>query len=68
MVFTWGWEGNDGLLPEASTVEVLLEADGQGTLLRLRHSGLPSDSACDLHSYGWGVGLDQLVEVVAAAA
>ena len=68
VVFSWGWEGIDGLLPEASTVEVLLEADGQGTILRLRHSGLPSDSACDLHSYGRGVGLDQLVEVVAAAA
>ena len=68
VVFSWGWEGIEGLLPEASTVEVLLEADGQGTILRLRHSGLPSDSACDLHSYGWGVGLDQLVEVVAAAA
>jgi len=67
VVFTWGWEGIDGLLPGASTVEVVLEADGEGTILRLRHSGLPSDTACQIHSYGWGVGLDQLVEVTASA-
>jgi uncharacterized protein YndB with AHSA1/START domain len=67
LVFTWGWEGIDELPPGASTVEVVLEPDGEGTKLRLRHGGLPNESACQLHSYGWGVGLDSLVLVLAVA-
>ena len=66
IVFSWGWEGIDGLPPGASTVEVVLTADGDGTLLHLRHSGLPNESACQLHAYGWGVGLDNLTVVAAA--
>jgi uncharacterized protein YndB with AHSA1/START domain len=66
LVFSWGWEGVDDLLPGQSTVEIVLQPDGDGTLLRLRHSGLPSEPACELHSYGWGVGLDNLVVVAAA--
>ena len=65
VVFSWGWEGIEGLLPGQSTVEVDLVAQGEDTLLRLRHSGLPSESACQIHSFGWGVGLDNLVEVAA---
>jgi uncharacterized protein YndB with AHSA1/START domain len=65
LVFSWGWEGVDGLLPGVSTVEVVLERDGDGTVLHLRHSGLPNEPACQLHSYGWGVGLDNLVVVTA---
>ena len=68
LVFTWGWEDVEGLDPGASTVEVMLEPEGDGTLLRLRHSGLPSEPAAQLHTYGWGIGLDQLVEVAAAPA
>ena len=63
IVFSWGWEGIDGLLPGESTVEVVFEPDGDGTLLRLRHSGLPSESACDFHSYGWGTSFDRLVAI-----
>ena len=61
LVFTWGWEGKDDVPPGESTVEIVLEADGDGTMLRLRHSGLPSEAACEIHAYGWGVGLDNLV-------
>jgi len=64
VVFTWGWEGVDGLLPGKSTVEVSVVPDRDGTIVRLRHSGLPSESACQLHTYGWGVGLDALVVAV----
>lgn len=65
LVFSWGWEGVDALLPGESTVEVDFVPDGDGTIVRLRHSGLPTESACDLHSYGWTVGLDALVVVAA---
>jgi uncharacterized protein YndB with AHSA1/START domain len=47
LVFTWGWEGasmDEGiaaLLSRPSTVEISLESQGEGTLLRLRQTGLP---------------------------
>src|SRR5215831_12979491 len=50
IVFTWG--GVEGLKPGQSTVEILLEADGAGTLLRLRHFDLPGP-ALDAHRKGW---------------
>jgi uncharacterized protein YndB with AHSA1/START domain len=60
IVFTWGWEpnpdlneGQHGLPPGASTVEVVLVPDGEGTLLRLRHTGLPTKAACRFHGMGW---------------
>ncbi|MCU1450363.1 MAG: activator of Hsp90 ATPase 1 family protein [Acidimicrobiales bacterium] len=65
VVFTWGYEGNDGLHPGASTVEVRFTPDGDGTLMTLRHSGLPSDMACRFHIWGWDATLDRLVVVAA---
>jgi uncharacterized protein YndB with AHSA1/START domain len=50
IVFTWG--GVEGLEPGQSTVEIVLEPDGAGTLLRLRHFGLPGP-ALDAHRKGW---------------
>jgi uncharacterized protein YndB with AHSA1/START domain len=68
IVFTWGWEPNDELVagqdnvpPGASVVEMVLIADGDGTVLRLRHTGLPDDAACRFHAMGWGVTLERLV-------
>jgi len=61
LVFTWGFEGVDGLPPGTTTVEVLLEPDGDGTLLRLRHSGLMNETMCLFHGWGWGVTLDRLL-------
>jgi uncharacterized protein YndB with AHSA1/START domain len=39
VVFTWG--GVEGVAPGQSTVEFTLEADGNATIVRLRHYGLP---------------------------
>jgi len=47
VVLTWGWEEAGAAVPPgASRVEVDLEATdgGAGTLLRLRHHGLPPES------------------------
>jgi uncharacterized protein YndB with AHSA1/START domain len=49
VMFTWG--GVEGLKPGQSTVEFLLEPDGAGTLVRLRHFGLPA-SAVEPHRRG----------------
>jgi len=53
VVFTWGWEGNESVPPGSTTVELSLEADGDGTVLSLRHSGLPDGEAAAMHTEGW---------------
>jgi len=65
VVFTWGWEGQDGLPPGSTTVEIDLRADGGGTTLTLRHRGLPDDTAAEQHRAGWDHYLDRL-RIVAA--
>ena len=53
VVFTWGWEGEGSPLPPgSSTVEVTFIPDGDGTIVRLRHLGLPADQR-DAHAEGW---------------
>jgi uncharacterized protein YndB with AHSA1/START domain len=42
VAFTWGWEGRADLPPGESLVEIELEPREGGTLVRLRHSGLPA--------------------------
>lgn len=63
VVFTWGWEGNPMVPPGSSRVEVTFRADGDGTLVRLVHSGLPGAAAMGLHREGWTRYLDHLVEI-----
>jgi uncharacterized protein YndB with AHSA1/START domain len=65
VVFTWGWEGNEGVPPGSTTVAIDLEADGAGTTLTLRHSGLPDGEAAALHEEGWRSFLARLETAVA---
>lgn len=54
VVFTWGWEGADSPVPPgSSTVEVTLVPDGDETVVRLRHYGLPPGEAQEGHLQGW---------------
>ena len=42
LTFTWGWEEQlFGVVPQSTLVEISLVPDGEGTLLRLAHQGLP---------------------------
>ena len=61
VVFTWGWEGEGQPLPPGSTtVEITLTADGEGTIVRLRHLGLPAEHR-EIHAEGWGHFLPRLM-------
>ncbi len=61
VVFTWGWEGEGSPLPPgASTVEISLIAEGEGTVVRLRHLGLPDDQRA-VHAEGWDHFLPRLI-------
>ena len=66
LVLTWGWEAEgDPTPPGSSRIEVDLEptAGGAGTLVRLRHTGLPTESRTG-HDEGWRYFLGQLAEAV----
>jgi uncharacterized protein YndB with AHSA1/START domain len=66
LVFTFGWEGESAATPPgSSTVEVTLTPAGEGTLVRLVHSGLPTPEAAEAHGQGWDQYLSRLV--IAAA-
>jgi uncharacterized protein YndB with AHSA1/START domain len=54
IVFTWGWEDPElHIPPGATTVEVTLTPDGDGTHVRLVHRGLASAELRATHREGW---------------
>jgi uncharacterized protein YndB with AHSA1/START domain len=62
IVFTWGWEAEGSPVPPGtSTVEVTLQPDGDWTILRLRHSGLPFETR-EPHAEGWSHYVPRLAE------
>lgn len=62
VVFTFGWEGDDHPVPAGSTrVEITLTADGDGTVIKLRHSGLTAEQAGQ-HREGWEHYMPRLLE------
>ena len=62
VVFTWGWEGDEQLPPGSSTVTIELISDGEGTIVRLTHSGLP-EGADAAQLQGWEHFLPRLAVV-----
>jgi uncharacterized protein YndB with AHSA1/START domain len=61
IVFSWGWEGESSVTePGSSRVEVLLEAAGEETNVRLIHSDLSTAESAEKHGHGWRHYLDRL--------
>ncbi len=52
VVITWGRQGSHDFPPGASTLDVRLRADGDGTIVDIEHSGLPGTEAGQ-HELGW---------------
>ncbi len=62
--FTFGWEGeNQPVGPGSTVVEITLIPDGNSTIVRLEHSGLPTE-AREMHGHGWDLYLSRLAAVV----
>jgi uncharacterized protein YndB with AHSA1/START domain len=53
LVFSWGWDGQDGVPPSSSMIEIELATDGEGTSLRFVHKDLPNAEAVASHAHGW---------------
>jgi uncharacterized protein YndB with AHSA1/START domain len=67
VVFTFGWDLPDHPIPAGSTtVEITLTPEGDATIVRLVHSGLPDDAISD-HLLGWTYYLGRLDAVLAGA-
>ena len=67
LVMTWGFESTLNLPrglaqvpPGSSTVEFRFVPDGDGTIIRVRHRGLPSEEAHFAHELGWNSYLPRL--------
>jgi uncharacterized protein YndB with AHSA1/START domain len=65
LVFTWGWEpgSQSSVVPGSSTIEFELIPDGDRTVLRFRHTQLPSEEAAVSHGHGWDHYLGRLAVV-----
>jgi uncharacterized protein YndB with AHSA1/START domain len=63
VVFTWGVEGATDFPPGSSTVEVVLVAENDGTVVTLTHRDLPQ-SYRESHQSGWSEFLGLLAPVV----
>ncbi|HEY5149440.1 MAG TPA: SRPBCC domain-containing protein, partial [Mycobacterium sp.] len=60
VVFTWGWTGDHPVPPGTTRVVVTLTARDGGTLVLLRHHGLPTDEQRTQHRTGWQLYLGRL--------
>jgi uncharacterized protein YndB with AHSA1/START domain len=65
VVFTWGARGSDVLPPGSTTVEILLMADGDETIVELRHYDLPVEQRSP-HEAGWASYLEILRRTAAS--
>jgi uncharacterized protein YndB with AHSA1/START domain len=59
VVVSWGWQQHPRMPPGTSTVEFELTPDGDGTLVRLTHRGLPPEDV-PIHRAGWDVFVPRL--------
>ena len=60
VAFTFGWEQEGHPIPPGSTtIEISLHPEGDKTLVRLVHRGLPEDAVSD-HGNGWAHYLSRL--------
>jgi uncharacterized protein (TIGR03086 family) len=60
LVLGFGWEGDQTLPPDASTVTVTIEETDSGSRLTLTHAGLTTAEARARHAEGWQHHLERL--------
>ncbi len=59
VVFGWGWEDDETLPADASTVTITIEPSAEGSLVTLEHADLP-EALLAGHAEGWDHFLERL--------
>ena len=62
LVFTWKWKTGD----ETTRVTIELRPEGDGTHLRLTHTGFAEAEQASSHNQGWSSSLNDLERYLAA--
>jgi uncharacterized protein YndB with AHSA1/START domain len=65
LLMSWGWQGHPDVPPGSTSVEITLFPEKGGTLLRLRHMGLPNSHEREQHTAGWTLYTSRLREAAA---
>ena len=65
LAYTFGWDTRENVPPGSSLIEIDLIEEGDGTLLRMTHSGLPDAEEVASHTEGWTHYLARLAIAVA---
>jgi uncharacterized protein YndB with AHSA1/START domain len=65
LAYSFGWEGKDDVPPGSGLIEIDLIEQNGGTLVRMTHSGLPTEAQRDSHTKGWGHYLGRLTKAAA---
>ena len=60
LVLGWGWDGDESLPPDASTVTVTIDPTADGSRLTVTHAGLPTPESVAGHAAGWEHYLERL--------
>jgi len=64
LVFTWGWEDDNGVRGHETEVTVTFEPAPGGTRLTLTQQTFQDQDARDKHGFGWNSSFDCLARVV----
>jgi uncharacterized protein YndB with AHSA1/START domain len=68
LAYSFGWDDRPGVPPGSSLVEIDLEEQDDGTLMRFTHSGLPTEEERVGHAKGWAHYVDRLAKVLSGEA
>jgi len=60
LVLGWGWDGDEALPPDSSTVTITIEEADGGSRVTLTHAGLPTAESRAGHAEGWQHYLERL--------
>ena len=62
--FTWAWHDENGDRGHESQVRLELEPQGDATLMRIIHTGLPDEDSAQSHNGGWTSTLNKLEKLL----
>jgi uncharacterized protein YndB with AHSA1/START domain len=65
LAYSFGWEGDEEVPPGSGLIEIDLIEQNGGTLVRMTHSGLPTEAQHDSHAKGWAHYLGRLTKAAA---